>query len=363
MRIGVDATSVLDELTGVEVHVHSAVAALASDADLDDEVVLFVRRRPPREWLDLPETFSIVPLRVSNQAWATQLSLPAAVRRADVDVLYCPAKPPPAATRRPTLAMVHDAVAWHRPETMGRGAAAWFRCFYRLAVRQGAHVAVPSASALHDVASALDVPNDRLHLVGNAVAPWLDVVAPPARPTLAGDGPYILSVCRIEPRKDLATVLDAWDLVRVDRPELRLLLAGKAGWKVDAVVDRARRAPGVELLGEVPSRELPGLYAHASAFVTASREEGFGLGVLEAMALGAPVVASSIGAHDEVAGTAAVMFAPGDSGTCALGLDRVVSDHALAESLRRAGRERAQLWSTRRLGERLRSALRATADA
>jgi glycosyltransferase involved in cell wall biosynthesis len=256
--------------------------------------------------------------------------------------------------------MVHDAVPWHRPETMGRGAAIWFRGFHRLAARRGAHVAAPTAAALHDVGSTLGLPGSRLHVVGNAIAPWLDVTTPAARPAIAGEGPYVLSVCRIEPRKDLATLLDAWEAVRAERPDLRLLLAGKAGWKVDALIDRAKRVPGVELLGAVASGDLPGLYAHATAFVSTSREEGFGLPVLEAMALGAPVVASAIGAHEEVAGTAARMFTAGDAAACADALRAVVSDSDVAESLRRAGRERAELWSTRRLGDRLLAALHAT---
>lgn len=360
MRIGVDATSVLDELTGVEVHVHTAVAALARGGT--EEVVVFVRHRPPAQWDALPDRFSVRALRSTHQAVVTQMSLPAAARRAGVDVLYCPGKPPPAAAPVPVLTMIHDAVAWNRPETMGRGAGLWFRTFYRVAARRGAHVAAPTAAALRDVAAVLGLPDERLHLVGNAVAPWLDVVVPPERPAIADDGPYLLSVCRLEPRKDVTTVLDAWEAVHAAHPELRLLLVGKAGWKVDALVERARRTAGVELLGEVRSSDLPGLYNHAAAFVSASREEGFGLPVLEAMALGAPVVASAIDAHVEVAGTAALTFEPGDAAGCAAAICRVAEDPGLAGNLREVGRVRARAWSATRLGERLRVALRATVD-
>lgn len=356
MRIGIDATSVLDELSGAEVHVFAVVEALRSYSE--EEVVLFVRREIPVRWRDLPARFECVILPTARQEVATQVSLPLAARRARIDVLYCPAKPPPALAAVPIVAAIHDTVPWRLPKTMGRGAAAWYRTFHRVALWRGAEVATVSEAAASEIREHLKVRPARIHVVGNALGPWLatdediDASAP---------DPYLFSLCRIEPRKDLATVLDAWEVIHSQRPELRLLLGGKVGWKVSEVAERARETPGVELLGAVQNERLPSLYANATAFLTASRDEGFGLPVLEAMHFGTPVIASRIAAHVEVAGEAAVFFPVGDSSALAAAALSLLDDDAQIARLRGAGRIRAGHWSYERLASALSSALSAAA--
>lgn len=356
MRIGIDASSVLDELTGAEVHVLTAAEALASRGD---EVVAFVRRSPPARWAGIDHIESVV-LATDNQAVATQWLLPRAARRSGVDVLYCPAKPPPAAWRGPLLFALHDIVPWTRPETMGRGAGAWYRTFFGLALRRRWHVSTGLEASADAVVAQLHVDRSRLHVVGNALAPWLRPPAPPGTPAI--DGRFVLSVCRIEPRKDLGTVLDAWALL--DRRDgVRLALAGKEGWNVAPVLERARAMPGVVVLGEVADDDLARLYAHAEAFVTASREEGFGLPVLEAMAHGTPVLASAIPPHLEVTGGAATTFAPGDARGLATELGALLDDPEARARTADAGRARAEHWSAARFGERLHQALQAAIEA
>jgi glycosyltransferase involved in cell wall biosynthesis len=367
MRIGIDATSVLDEQSGAEVHTVTAVEALAG-IDSGDEVVAFVRRHGPSRWRHLGHSIRVVPLATDSQALATQVLLPAAAQQARVDVLYCPAKPPPAASTVPVLDAIHDAVPWSRPETMGRGAARWYRAFDTIAVRRRAHVATASQASADGIARILRIDAARVHVVGNALAPWLvdatqrsvDDHCP--RPAIAGDGRYVVSLCRMEPRKDLATVLAAWAKVHGPHPDVRLLLAGKVGWGVDGLIERARRQPGVELIGWVDNADLPGLYRHAEAFVSASKEEGFGLPLLEAMALGAPVVASEIPAHAEVGGDAITRFPVGDASALARALRTVLDDAEHRRSLRTRGEMRSTHFAPEQMAERLHRALVAAAS-
>jgi glycosyltransferase involved in cell wall biosynthesis len=356
MHVGIDASAVLDEQSGVEAHVVASVESLAAHSDV--ELTVFVRQRPPARWASLASRLTTVALPSKSQAKATQVDLPLAVRRVPIDVLYCPAKPPPALTRVPVLAAAHDAVPWTLPGTMGRGAAAWYRTFTAIAVRRGAHVATVSEASAAQLARCAHIPRPRLHVIGNTLPPWL--AGPPPTPA-AASSPYLLSVCRIEPRKDLPTVLDAWDVLRRRHPDLRLALVGKPGWKVEQVVARAAATPGVELLGHVGDDELRSLYSGAAAFVTASIEEGFGLPVLEAMHLGAPVIASKISAHIEVAGDAAAYCPVGDANGLADAVTSLVADPARAAELRRAGLARAAEWSPQRFASRLERALEASA--
>jgi glycosyltransferase involved in cell wall biosynthesis len=108
--------------------------------------------------------------------------------------------------------------------------------------------------------------------------------------------------------------------------------------------------------------EQPLWYGAATAFVYPSTYEGFGLPVLEAMALGAPVVASSIAAHREVGGDAIATFPPGDAERLAATLAGIIPGRVAAQRLRDAGRRRALCHSSVRVAERLHRALVATAE-
>jgi glycosyltransferase involved in cell wall biosynthesis len=368
MRIGIDATSVLDEQSGVEMHVLTATEALAR-LGTNDEIVAFVRRQAPAGWTDIDPRFRVRCLPTSSQALATQALLPLAARTEAIDVLYCPAKPPPAVVPMPVLNAIHDAVPWTRPDSMGRGAARWYRTFDALSIRRRAHVATVSEASAREIQRHLSVKNDRVHVLGNALAPWLERVVleqaasldRPVRPVIAGSGPYVLSLCRMEPRKNVGLLLDAWPQIQAAHPGARLLLAGKVGWGVEAEIERARTMPGVELTGWVDDADLHGLYANASAFVTASVEEGFGLPILEAMALGAPVVASDIPAHAEVGADAIARFPLGEASRLADAVIDLLVNPTFAQRLRCRGRRRALSFSSAGVAERLHRALVLTA--
>jgi len=115
--------------------------------------------------------------------------------------------------------------------------------------------------------------------------------------------PYFLMVGTIEPRKNHAVVLDAFDRLHPDHPDLRLVVVGRAGWNNDAVLRRLETAgPQVEWRTSVTDTELDGLYRGARAVIVASITEGFGLPVVEALVRGTPVVSSRGGALPEAGG-------------------------------------------------------------
>ena len=169
------------------------------------------------------------------------------------------------------------------------------------------------------------------------------------RASSAPTGDYLLAVSRLDPRRGATTLLDAWDIVHAELPELTLVMAGKIGWNVDDTVGRARRTPGVVLTGEVDQRDLASLYRSASALVTASVCEGFGLPVLEAMSFGTPVVASAIPPHLELASGAAEFFPPGDPAALAKAVLLVLGDETVRTRAREVGREKAALLTSERL--------------
>jgi glycosyltransferase involved in cell wall biosynthesis len=148
---------------------------------------------------------------------------------------------------------------------------------------------------------------------------------------------YLLFTGTLEPRKGIHDLFGAWWALPQPRP--RLLLAGDPGWKMKMPDD-----PRLEVLGYVTRERLRELYRGARAFLYPSRYEGFGIPPLEAMACGAPVIATRTGAIPEFAGDAALLINPGDVDGLHAAMKRVLGDAQLRRELRARGPERARLY-------------------
>lgn len=173
-----------------------------------------------------------------------------------------------------------------------------------------------------------------------------------ARAHLGVARPYLLFVGAADPRKNLAAVLEAYASLR-----------SREGDAVDLVVVGATAQPqdGVQWLGQVPDRDLPWLYAGATALVFPSLYEGFGLPILEAMASGAPVITLRNSAIPDVAGEAALYI--DDTSGLAEAMRMVIVDAALRTRLRDAGLHRAESYSWTRTAEGVLAACRAVANS
>lgn len=140
---------------------------------------------------------------------------------------------------------------------------------------------------------------------------------------------YLLMVSTIEPRKNHATLLSAWERLRASaEPDLKLVLVGAPGWHYKEIIRKF--LPWIErgelrLLEDVPSNELRQLYRHAAATICPSVGEGFDFSGIEAMRCGSPVVASGIKVHHEIFGAAAEYFSPYDSVEAAVAIERVIA--------------------------------------
>jgi len=239
---------------------------------------------------------------------------------------------------------VHDAVPWTHPETLTARGVRWHRAAVAVAVGTADLVVVPTRAVAYELRRHLPVVQERLLVLGEGVSRDLalpvDADARAERLTLP-DG-YLLTVATLEPRKGLAGLLRA--LADPAAPDLPLLCAGQPGWggqDVLALAESAGLADGrVRLLGRVSDPDLAVLLARATVVVVPSLAEGFGLPVLEAMAVGTPVLTSTAAALVEVGG-GATYVSELDAPELARALAQVAQDGPLRDRLRRDGPLRA----------------------
>jgi len=168
------------------------------------------------------------------------------------------------------------------------------------------------------------------------------------------DGPYLLHVGTLEPRKNLSSLLRAYaSLRRSGAIDHKLVLAGDRGWGYEPLLGLAEELGVVGdalFLGRVPAAHLPALYNDAELLVYPTLYEGFGLPALEAMACGLPVIASNTSSLPEVLGEAGLFVDATDERTLAEAIVRVLDDADLSARMRSLGLERARLFSWERCG-------------
>jgi len=162
---------------------------------------------------------------------------------------------------------------------------------------------------------------------------------------------YLLTVGTIEPRKNLARLVEALSSLRADDPGLRLLVVGSEGWLTESfhtALERHGQTEAVIRPGFIPDEDLPAVYAGASVAITASLYEGFGLPVLEAMACGVPVACSSTSGVSEIAANAARTFHPERTEEMVEAIRALLHDETLRADLRERGLARAAEFSWER---------------
>jgi len=360
VRILVDYRPALRARTGVGEYVHEIIRAYT--ATHDDEVAAFTSSWRDRPAAGTEETLGArlvdrrVPVRVLNFLWHRMAWPPIEALAGSFDVVHA-AHPLIIPSRRAArVVTIHDLDFLDHPERSG---AEIRRDYPALAARhaQKAEAVVTSSEygkAL--VVGRLDVPAERVYVCPFGAPSWRTLGHQPNVP----DNGYFLFVGTLGPRKNLQTLLDAYEQVlAADPASPRLVIAGAA--PADAAVSLQRIAAPplaghVERPGYVPDADRERLYAGARALILPSFDEGFGVPALEAMAAGVPVIASNRGALPEVIGQAGTLLDPSDVRAFAAVMQRVARDDAWAAAQGAAGLARAASFTWRATAVRLREA-------
>ena len=373
MRVVIDARSATAHArTGIGYYTWHLVSRLPR-ADPDTTFVawyLDVRgafglnsRRDPFEDAHAPNLLDRrmpIPTRWFERA-AMRLDTPKLEWMVRFDVLFAPNFIPPPTRSRRVVLTVHDLAYKLFPHTAPLATRRWLT---RLdaSLRRASQIIVVSEQSRRDLLESYpdqaERLAERLSVVPLGVDPDVFQRAPADAVTAVRrrygiEGPFLLSLGGIEPRKNLPALIRAYASLPEDvRPAL--VIAGPVapwnpeGWNiVRPALDEL--PPGIRdrvvVTGYVREDEKVALLSGAEALVFPSLYEGFGLPVIEAMACGTPVLTSDISALPETAGDAALLVDPHAQGDIAAGMERLLTDTALRERLRAAGLARVTRFS------------------
>jgi glycosyltransferase involved in cell wall biosynthesis len=357
MRVGLDVRVVTGRLTGIEAASAQLVAAVAA-AGAGNEYVLFGSGPPTPHLRQVLRHPGVVyqPIGAGSDVEWVQLRLPTFVEKCRVELLHSTAFFLPVARTRgwacAKVVSIYDVIFRILPETFRPEVRDHFDRWTAAAATVADHIVVPSQCTARDLAQCYSVPRDRITVVPLGPGPHIRRLDPATARRAArryvDDGPFMLCVSTVGPRKNHARLLRAY--AGLGRVPHRLVLAGLLDRPGD--IPRLIRELGLEgrvvLCDHVPDHHLNALINAADIFVYPSLYEGFGMPVLEAMACGVPVAASSTSALPEVVGDAGLLFDPRDTGSMVEALATLVEDRARREQLREAGLRRAPrfVWGT-----------------
>jgi len=357
MRFSIDAHAIGRKLTGNEVYIRN----LLKEFDALDGVSEFVAYvSEPAASLDLPARFRTCCVS-ANPFLRLGWDLARCVRRDRPHILHVQYTAP-VFCAAPIVVSVHDVSFLEHPEYFPRARALQLRTTVRRTVARAARVLTPSHYSARAIRRYFDLPANKVVITPNGVSSRFRPVPREqaeafVRARFGIPGPYVLTVGDLQPRKNQAGLIQAFQRLLQARPSLphQLVLTGKDSWFGSEVRRLAARFPirgRIHFTGFVSDDEVVKLYAGCDVFAFPSFYEGFGLPILEAMACGRAVACSSTTACGEVADSAAILFDPASIEEIAQALHDLLVDAELRGRMERLGLQRAAQFHWRQTAEK-----------
>lgn len=360
MRVGIDAIPLATPRTGVGHYTFELAYQLALIAPADEfELISPFPFAAPLSGHDrLPANLSFIHRKVNSlqRRWFA-VGLPLYIRRSAFDLFHGTNYEVPLWGGCPSVLTIHDLSlllhpATHEDQLVRRG-----RRRLPIMARTASFIITPTESIRREVCDHLSVNPSKIIVIPDAQRDIFRPL-PPAetvevRRRLHVEDEFILFVGTIEPRKNLLTLLRAFEeILRSTRHCPQLVIAGKEGWLMSELFSHVRKSGLEERLrftGYLTDEDICALYSSCRAFVYPSLYEGFGLPLLEAMACGAPVITSRVPTIMETVGTtAALLVPPTDAEALARTIIELLENENERQSLSAKGRKHSAQFSWER---------------
>lgn len=291
-------------------------------------------------------------LPVLIRYWLNQRVRPHVTQR-KADVFFSPDGFIPIGMSVPKVSMVHDVAFLRYPEMLQPYIRNFYKTWMPRFLAYTDHIITVSDFSKQELIRGYGLQADKISVVYNGVSDTFGPRSPQEaisiREKFAGGRPYVLYLGSIHPRKNIITLVNAFERMKASRSsDLQLLLAGRPSWHTKELLETIRQSTvrdAIHMPGYVSSDDACAMMAAAEMVVYPSLYEGFGLPVLEAMASGVPVITSNVSALPEIAGDAALLFDPNDADQLAALMDNLATDPTLRAAMMDRGFQRKAQFS------------------
>ena len=355
MIIGIDASrAVTSQRTGTEAYALYLIRALIAQTDNTPYRLRLYFNQPPTPDL-FPSAPHVEKVNIPFPRLWTHLRLARELRQHPVDLFFTPAHVLPLTLRGRALATIHDLGYHHFPQAHPLSQRLYLHWSTRHNARHAPHLLADSQTTKDDLIRFYHTPPAKVTVVYPGLpgqekvnSQQSTVNSEPASFTIHNSQftihhspPYLLYVGTLQPRKNLSRLVEAYAQSGISQ---HLVLAGRVGWLAQDLLETINRQPEtvrgrIHLPGYVSEQEKNRLLCGATALLFPSLYEGFGFPVLEAQAVGTPVLCANSSSLPEVAGDSALLVDPLQVGEIAAAMQRLTQDTALCQELSRKGYE------------------------
>ena len=357
MKIAIDVHSLGTQSGGNETYFRQLVRGLLQDKS-GNSYELFYSHPPVLNEFSWDARFNLGKIP-TNPLQRICVSLPRLLQKTKPDVFHCQyIKPPFVKTR--TVVTIHDLAHEHYPKFFHPLEAMRMKTLVRWTAGRADHILTVSEFSAADISRRCDVPREKITVAYQAAAPdFRPRDKTQCQEHIARnygiDSPFILYVGRIQARKNLPRLVEAYARLRKQGTDATLVMVGKKDWQSEQVLMKIKDL-GLEnqviFPGFVPFADLPLFYNAAEVFIFPSVFEGFGLPVLESMASGVATITSFGSSLEEVAGDGALLIDPNDTESITRALAKLLGDADLRRGLASRGLKRSAEFSAGELTEK-----------
>ena len=357
MRIAVNTRHLLkDRLEGVGIVTDEVMRRIAHDHP-EDQLFYYFDRPFDKQFIHgpnvHPKTFHpVTRLPILIRYWLNHPVRKHAVKE-KAEVFFSPDGFIPLGMGIPKVSMVHDVAFLRYPQYLQPRIRAFYQKWMPRYLAYTDHIITVSEFSKRELIAGYQVPEDKISVVYNGVTdaykPLNTESKEAARNRFAGGHPYFVYLGAIHPRKNILTLVRAFEQFKSQsQNDFHLVIAGRASWHTEDVFQAIDKSPfksSIHLPGYIPTVDAIHLVGGAEAMIYPSVYEGFGLPLVEAMASGVPVICSNVSSLPEVAAHAALLFDPNDIEQLAHQMKRISSEDTLRRELIKSGDVRTRDFS------------------
>lgn len=351
MKIGIDTSRVTKEyLTGTEYY---SIELIKSFARLNetDQFLLYAPKDPRPKLGPMPENFQtkIMPF---PKLWS-QLRLSFEMLAKKPDVLFVPAHLVPIIHPKNTVVTIHDLGFKHFPELYPAKELIYHNWGMNFSVKHAKKIIAVSEYTKKDLLRTYNLDPTKIEVVWSGVD--LEKFKPDEK---VKKKPYILYIGRLEEKKNIINMIRAYAFLRKEAQTThQLVLAGSPGFGYENIQREIESLPkniqkDIIRPGYISETDYIKKLREADIFLFCTNFEGFGFPVIEAMAVGTPVIASNITSIPEIAGNAALLVNPKNSMQIGAALSKLIHSDGLKKSLILKGRVRSKIFSWDKAGQK-----------